>query len=71
MRINPNHASAYYNRGLIRSKLEDKQSAIADYTETVRINPNHAKAYKSRGNARSNFGDWQGAIGDYDRASAN
>jgi len=44
VRINPNHASAYYNRGLIRSKLGDKRGAIADYTETVRINPNHAKA---------------------------
>ena len=48
VRINPNDASAYYNRGLAHDKLGNLQSAIADYNEVVRINPDHASAYYNR-----------------------
>jgi len=32
-RINPNDAGLYYNRGIVRSDLGDKQGAVADYNE--------------------------------------
>jgi hypothetical protein len=32
-RINPNDAWLYYNRGIVRSDLGDKQGAVADYNE--------------------------------------
>ncbi|MCC5653225.1 tetratricopeptide repeat protein [Nostoc sp. XA013] len=31
IKINPNFANTYYNRGIARSELRDKQRAITDY----------------------------------------
>ncbi|BAU08523.1 tetratricopeptide repeat-containing S1 family peptidase [Fischerella sp. NIES-3754] len=68
LKINPNDADAYNNRGVARSDLGDKQGAIADYTSALKINPNDADAYNNRGNARSDLGDKQGAITDFNSA---
>jgi len=68
IKINPNYADAYYNRGIARSDLGDNQGAIADYTQAIKINPNYAYAYHNRGIARSDLGDKQGAIADYNQA---
>ncbi len=62
------NAQFYFNRGVDRSKLGDKQGAIADYTQAIQIDPNYAKAYRYRGVARYNLGDNQGAIDDYTQA---
>ena len=52
--INPNHADAYYFRGLAkRSRLvEDYRGAIADFNKSIEIDPNHADAYYFRGGAK-------------------
>ncbi|MFN7202304.1 MAG: tetratricopeptide repeat protein [Aphanizomenon sp.] len=42
--MNPNYADAYYNRGIVRNDLGDKQGAIDDYTLAIKINPNDAQA---------------------------
>ena len=39
IRLNPNFADAYNNRGLVKSDLGDKQGAITDFSEAIRINP--------------------------------
>jgi tetratricopeptide (TPR) repeat protein/S1-C subfamily serine protease len=57
---------AYYNRGVIKSELGDKKSAIADYDIAIRINPQFAIAYNNRGVVKSELGDKKGAIADYD-----
>jgi len=66
--LNPNDASAYYNRGLARYKLEDYQGAIADYNQAISLNPNDASAYYNRGKAKYELKDYQGAIADYTQA---
>ncbi len=68
IRIKPDFAEAYNNRGDAKSALEDKQSAIADYNEAIRLNPDFAEAYYNRGSAKNNLGDKQGAIADYNQA---
>ncbi|NMG09484.1 tetratricopeptide repeat-containing serine protease family protein [Brasilonema sp. UFV-L1] len=68
IRLNPNYALAYYNRGNVRRELGDKQAAIADYNQALRINPNYTDAYYGRGYVRSDLGDKQGAIADYNQA---
>ncbi|MBW4625037.1 MAG: serine protease [Brasilonema octagenarum HA4186-MV1] len=68
IRLSPNYANAYYNRGNIRRELGDKQGAIADYNQALRINPNYTDAYYGRGYVRSDLGDKQGAITDYNQA---
>ena len=42
VRINPNYALAYDNRGNARRALGDNKGALADYNEAVRISPNFA-----------------------------
>ncbi|MCA6504272.1 MAG: hypothetical protein ACK5VA_12875 [Pseudanabaena sp.] len=37
MRLNPNDAAAYINRGIAKKDLGDKQGAIADYQESARL----------------------------------
>jgi tetratricopeptide (TPR) repeat protein len=68
IRLNPNYAEAYNDRGAARYDLGDKQGAIADYNTAIKINPNYAYAYNNRGTARSDLGDKQGAIADYTSA---
>jgi tetratricopeptide (TPR) repeat protein/S1-C subfamily serine protease len=68
IRLNPNYAFAYFNRGNSRYNLEDKKGAIADYDQAIRLNPNFASAYNNRGIARFALGDKKGAITDYDQA---
>lgn len=69
IRINPNHATAYYNRGLSYERLEDQEAAIGDYSEAIRLNPNYVEAYHSRGLVRANLGNKKGAVNDL-RAAA-
>ncbi|NEU77159.1 tetratricopeptide repeat protein [Hassallia byssoidea VB512170] len=68
IRLNPNYAQAYYNRGIARDDLGNKQGAIADYNSAIKINPNYASAYVNRGVVRNELGDKQGAIADYNTA---
>ena len=68
IRLNPNNAEAYGNRGNVRNDLGDKQGAIDDYNQVIRINPNDALAYNNRGNVRNDLGDKPGAIDDYTQA---
>ena len=68
IRLDPNYAGIYYNRGLAKSDLGDKYGEIADYNEAIRLNPNYAGIYFIRGVVKSNLGDKHGAIDDYNEA---
>ncbi len=68
IKLNPNLAEAYNNRGLARSNQQNLTRAIADYDRAISINPNLAEAYNNRGLARSNQQNLTRAIADYDRA---
>ena len=68
--INPQIASAYYNRGVAKDNLEDYQGAIADYTKAIEIDPDDASAYTNRGISRELVNDLKGACDDW-RKSAN
>ena len=67
LRLNPNHAEAYNNRGLARDALGQHEAAIADYDAALRLNPN-AEAYNNRGVERNALGQHEAAIADYDAA---
>jgi tetratricopeptide (TPR) repeat protein len=64
----PETASSYYNRGLSRDRIGDREGALADYNCTIQLDPNYAKAYVNRGLLRDRLGDRLGALSDYDRA---
>ena len=68
IRINPDYANAYYNRGVVYYDLGKDQLALDDYSRAIRINPDFADAYYNRGVVYGNLGKYQLAIDDYSRA---
>lgn len=68
LRLNPNYAAAYVNRGNAKNALSQHQAALADYDTALRLNPNFAAAYYNRGNAERALGQYQAALTDYDKA---
>jgi tetratricopeptide (TPR) repeat protein len=69
IRINPNDAQAYYNRGLSYQRLGNKEGAIGDYTEAIQLNSHHAKAYQDRGLICAELGDKKRAVRDLREAA--
>ncbi len=68
IRLQPDYANAYYNRGTIYIELGQYNEAIHDYNETVRIKPDYMLAYFNRGMVYSKLGRYQPAIKDYTEA---
>ena len=68
IRLNPNDAIAYGNRGFAYGKTGDYERAIADFTEAIRLKPDFALAYYDRADAYDNQGEYERAIDDYTEA---
>jgi len=71
IRLDPNYADAYYNRGTIlqlRGDRDELDRVIADYTEVIRLDPNHAAAHRGRADAWATKRDLDRAIADYTEA---
>jgi len=70
IRLNPNHADAYYKRGNVYSMMgkPDNDRAIAEYTQAIRLDPNYSGAYYNRSVAYNNKGDYDRAIADCTQA---
>ncbi len=68
IRLTPDFADAYINRGYARRKLGDFEGAIKDYGTAIRLGDDYASVYHARGFAKSRLGDKKEAIKDYDRA---
>ena len=68
IRVNPNDAVAYFNRGNAYHSLNKKKRAIEDYDQAIRLNPEYADAYHNRGTTYRDLGQFRRAIEDYDQA---
>ena len=68
IRINPQHAATYNNRGNAKHALDRHEEAIADYTNAIHLNPQYADVYNNRGTAKSALGRHEEAIADYNEA---
>jgi tetratricopeptide (TPR) repeat protein len=64
IRLKPDFAGAYNNRGLARHEKGDLDGAVKDYDEAIRLKPDYADAYNDRGFARHDKGDLDGALQD-------
>jgi tetratricopeptide (TPR) repeat protein len=68
LRLDPNYATAYSNRGNAYYAKKDYDRAIADYNQALRLDPNHEVAYTNRGTAYYAKGDYDRAMADYNQA---
>jgi tetratricopeptide (TPR) repeat protein len=66
--LNPEDATAYYNRGLTHARSRNYARAIEDLGRAIELNPRDAAAYYNRGLAYARSQDYARAIEDYDRA---
>jgi tetratricopeptide (TPR) repeat protein len=68
IRLDPSHAKAYNNRGLVYQAKGDMPRAIADFTEALRLTPNVTAIYLNRAAAYVALGQVDKAFADYDEA---
>lgn len=68
IRLKPDDAEAYLNRGDAYDGQHDYDRAIADFNAAMRLKPKLPDAYYNRGNAYLAKGDDDKAIADYNQA---
>jgi tetratricopeptide (TPR) repeat protein len=68
IRLKPDSADAFNNRGVARSGKGDLDGALQDFTEAIRLKPDSADAFNNRGVARRDKGDLDGALQDFTEA---
>jgi tetratricopeptide (TPR) repeat protein len=68
IRLKPDYAEAFNNRGAARHAKGDLDGAMLDLDEAIRLMPDHAKAFNNRGVVRRTKGDLNGALQDYKEA---
>lgn len=70
VRINPNFASCYMNRGVNYTYLQKNDLAMADYDKAIQLNPNYSLALNNRACLNQDLGKYALALKDHDRAIA-
>jgi tetratricopeptide (TPR) repeat protein len=68
IRLKPDYADAFNNRGIARRWKGDLEGALQDYNEAIRLKPDFAEAFNNRGEARRDKGDEEGALQDFNEA---
>jgi len=70
IRLDPNNAAAFRNRGVVNTRRQHYDRAIQDFDEAIRLNPNVAAAFSGRAFALRFVGQYERAIADYRKALA-
>lgn len=68
VRLKPNFAGAYNDRGGAKNMLGRHEDAIADRNQAIRLKPDFAEAYSNRGLTKNDLGRHEDAIIDYNQA---
>ena len=68
IRLKPDYAEAYSNRGVVKYALGRHDDALADYAEAIRLKPDHARPYYNLGIVKAKLGRYDDALADYDEA---
>ena len=68
IKLNPNHAASYNNRGIAYKEKREHDCAIEDYDKAIELNPKLAQAYSNRGNVHREKGELDRAIADCNKA---
>ena len=65
IKLRPNFANAYNNRGNIYRSTGDFDAAIQDFNKAIDLDPEKTSFYKNRGSSYFRIGDFDAAIQDY------
>ena len=68
IRLKPDYAEAYNNRGAAKDALGRQDDALADYAEAIRLKPNDAGLYYNLGSVKAKLGRYDDALADYGEA---
>jgi tetratricopeptide (TPR) repeat protein len=68
IRLDPDNANNYVERGVVYISKEDFDLGVADFNRALQIDPNDVYAYHNRGNAYYYKKDYDRAIDDYSQA---
>jgi len=68
IRLDPNLAEVFVNRGNAYFNLKQFDLAVADYNQSIRLEPNFAMAYYNRGVANANLKQFDQTVKDFSRA---
>jgi tetratricopeptide (TPR) repeat protein len=68
IRLKPDYAHAFNNRGEVRRKKGDFDGALQDYEQAMRLEPDGPFPFNNRGIVREVKGDRAGAFQDYEQA---
>jgi tetratricopeptide (TPR) repeat protein len=68
IRLNPNCADAYCERGDFYYEMAEYSKAVADYDRAIELVPNDADAYYSRGCTYGEMCEYEKAIDDFSKA---
>ncbi len=71
IRLEPNHAAAWSNKGIALDAQSKYIEAIKAYDEAIRLDPNYASARNNKGVALNAQGKYDEAIKAYDEASSS
>jgi tetratricopeptide (TPR) repeat protein len=69
IRLNPEFATAYSNRGVVRYNKGDMDGAIVDYIEAIRLNPDYADAYSNQAEAYFALSQYDKALTGFQKAN--
>jgi tetratricopeptide (TPR) repeat protein len=67
IRLNPDSAGVYNNRGNARQNNGNLDGAIEDYNEAIRLNPDNVTVYVNRGAAYWNKEDFRKCVADWEK----
>ncbi len=68
LKLNPDLAELYHNRGALQNLLGKPESAIADWDAALARNPDFTEAYFNRAGAKTTLEDFEGGIVDCNAA---
>ena len=66
--LDPSYSVAYYLRGNIKDRFDDRHGAMKDYNPDIENNAKFADAFFARGNVKMKLQDYYGAIADFSSA---
>ena len=69
IKLDPQNANSYVNRGVLYLQKGEKDLALKDYNQAIKLNPQDAKAYKNRGMLYMLMNNYQQAIQDFKTAA--